>query len=664
MLLRVVLLPLVLILLFHPPQSLGAENPFLDGYRAYIRGDYREALELFKAVRAGSPLYEYALYFRSESFFRIGEYEKAREGFEAFLNRYLKSALRLEAILRLAEILISEGRYGKASTILQGILDERRDGKALYLLGKAFEGMDNLKEAFRTYLTLWRDHPEEAEGVEEELDRLQSQGYRITPSDRLKRVENLYLAMQHSPGKWKIKQQALREVRSINPEGLDGEGLLTLAKLAYRLGDLKKAERILKGLSLRVDGGLRGEVLYYLAMVCLKKGDRGCAVKDLNILVDIPSYADKALYHLALIEKGKGRVREAISLLGRAYRDHPESPLRSEILWNLAWFNYLLRRYGEAESYLLLLKEGPSSFRERALYWLGRIALLKGNRKGVKILRDLAGAEDPSYYSFMAQKTLQEMGEVVPRSRYLGGDGVFLSPDRFPSFAKVKSLLDLGLYDLAKREIKNTLERIEDPVQILIGASLLQKAGDYYGALNLGESYIRKDVDGSMKLYFLRLAYPQGYKEIVLKKGESLGLDPLLIYGIIREESSFHPDTVSVAHATGLMQIIPATGRYLAERFGYRDFDVSTLFNPQDNIDLGMGYIKMLLESFKGNIFLALAAYNGGPANVRKWLKKREGFRMDEFVEDIPFDETRRYIKKVIRSYYIYTLLYSGQDGR
>ena len=417
---------------------------------------------------------------------------------------------------------------------------------------------------------------------------------------------------------------------------------------------MERAERVLRGLL----GRMGDDVRYLLAMACLRRGKERCAREGLKALVDSPPYATKALYHLALLEKGRGRIERAVSILEEAYRQDEEGVLKDRVLWSLAWFNYLLDRYSEAKRYLSLLKRIPA-MRERATYWLGRIAILQGERKGVWLLQRLAGGE-PSYYSFMAGRLLRKIGEFVPvRPQW---DGTLPLPAGASLLERGRVLLRLGLYELAVKDLEWAIEKAGNAELVLEGAYLLQRAGEYYKAITVVTSLL-DDTDGPIRPYLLRLAYPQGYKEIVTEESRALGLDPLLIYAIIREESHFNPGVISVSQATGLMQIIPSTGRYLARKLGYERFETITLLDPVENIRLGTNYVKILLDTFEGNLFYTIAAYNGGPGNVKRWLETRRSFDMDEFVEDIPFDETRRYVKKVIGSLYTYTLLYGREYG-
>jgi soluble lytic murein transglycosylase len=160
---------------------------------------------------------------------------------------------------------------------------------------------------------------------------------------------------------------------------------------------------------------------------------------------------------------------------------------------------------------------------------------------------------------------------------------------------------------------------------------------------------------------FWRLAFPMPYQEDVEKYAREHELDPYLVAGLIRQESEFNPKVISHANAYGLTQILPSTGRDLSRRVGLRAFQTSMLFDPAVNLRLGTYYLKILLKSFGGRWEDVLAAYNGGGSRVTKWRKFGTFTEQAEFIETIPFDETRDYVQSVLRNASVYRRLYEGK---
>ena len=138
-------------------------------------------------------------------------------------------------------------------------------------------------------------------------------------------------------------------------------------------------------------------------------------------------------------------------------------------------------------------------------------------------------------------------------------------------------------------------------------------------------------------------------------------MDPLFVAAMILEESRFGAEVVSWAGAIGLMQIMPQTGRELARQLKMRRFEKNMLSNPSVNIEMGTKYMKFLMNRFKDNHALVTGAYNGGPGRMSRWVKERGLADLDEFIEDVAINETRRHIKKVLDSYYVYKKLYPSE---
>jgi soluble lytic murein transglycosylase-like protein len=184
---------------------------------------------------------------------------------------------------------------------------------------------------------------------------------------------------------------------------------------------------------------------------------------------------------------------------------------------------------------------------------------------------------------------------------------------------------------------------------------LMQRAGIFYFAWR----FLPRDGDP------VRRVYPRGYPALVQRTAKRYGLDPNVLWAIMKTESSFRTDAVSRAGATGLMQIMPSTGRRLAAEMKLSSYDHSQLYNPQTNVTMAGWYLGAVLKKFAGQLTLAAAGYNGGPHNVALWLDQRgAGAEIDEFIEEIPFSESRRYAKKILRLTALYERTYCGKDDR
>jgi len=192
------------------------------------------------------------------------------------------------------------------------------------------------------------------------------------------------------------------------------------------------------------------------------------------------------------------------------------------------------------------------------------------------------------------------------------------------------------------------------------------EVGDYHGFVRRQYRHYRLLVSGPSeeeKLNAARRFHPLAYPGAVLGASEEYDLHPALILAVIRIESFYNPLIISPANARGLMQILPTTGQKIAARLNLAPPAPDALFDPETNIRLGCWYLAGLIREFDGQLPLAIASYNGGPFNVKRWVSQADqDVSLEEFVETIPFDQTREYVKKVLGTFYLYRYLFGGQN--
>ena len=157
--------------------------------------------------------------------------------------------------------------------------------------------------------------------------------------------------------------------------------------------------------------------------------------------------------------------------------------------------------------------------------------------------------------------------------------------------------------------------------------------------------------------------FPRAFADVLVGKAAHYGVEPELLWAFMTVESSYNPFAISRANARGLMQVMPQTGGLIADRMALRGFGAALLFEPEITLEMAAWYVRALLDKFNGQSPLAIAAYNAGPHRVAAWLKRKGGLPMDEFIEEIPYDEAREYTKKVIRFWGLYRRIYKGRAG-
>lgn len=159
----------------------------------------------------------------------------------------------------------------------------------------------------------------------------------------------------------------------------------------------------------------------------------------------------------------------------------------------------------------------------------------------------------------------------------------------------------------------------------------------------------------------LKKIYPTTYSEYVYKYSEEYGVDPILVFAIIKAESNFNPNVVSSSDAIGLMQLMEKTAEEIARKQEIKFVEGETLYNPELNIQLGTKYFSNLMKEYQNNHLLALTAYNAGIGNVKRWIEQGIIKEDGTDIENIPFKETNNYVRKILRDYKIYKELYKNQ---
>ncbi len=155
----------------------------------------------------------------------------------------------------------------------------------------------------------------------------------------------------------------------------------------------------------------------------------------------------------------------------------------------------------------------------------------------------------------------------------------------------------------------------------------------------------------------LRLLYPVHYRETIFPLARQAGLDPYLVLALVRQESRFDPRALSLSGARGLMQLMPATADWVARKMGYQALQPEDLYRPGINLALGIWYLAYLRERF-GSVIPALAAYNAGEERVRTWMREGRWDGSYARIHALPYEETRRFLRSVLRDWRVYRLLY------
>ncbi len=236
-----------------------------------------------------------------------------------------------------------------------------------------------------------------------------------------------------------------------------------------------------------------------------------------------------------------------------------------------------------------------------------------------------------------------------------------------PRLDRVRQLYAVGFAEETRWELQNLDAQVRNPQDRRMMMGELHRMGRYdrsstLGELAFGALRLRGGVEGARDLW--EYTYPRAWPESVGASARSARVDEDLVWSIMRAESHYRPEAKSPVGASGLMQIMPFTGERVASQLmGQTGFKAADLLDPDINVKYGARYLQRLQEKFAGSLPLVAASYNAGPHRVQAWLRGFGALRMDEFIEHIPFVETRNYVKKVTRNFQIYRLLYRDDRG-
>ena len=338
---------------------------------------------------------------------------------------------------------------------------------------------------------------------------------------------------------------------------------------------------------------------------------------------------------------------------------------RDHALWLLA---FIERRGGApaavTESYLSQIAL-DGALGDAALYWRARLAMEAGEGETATIFVDMLTQRQPtSYYALIANDMLSEILPEARRGYQLPSLAQSTpNPKAWPNTPP----RDLhGLAVLADRGLKSealaTLRqlRISDlsAADRIAAAWLYGRCDQLHLATMVARRSAQRPKEDVQDPVLFQLAFPRPFGDVVSANAQTYDVPLNLLYAIMREESAFNPAAMSPRRARGLMQMIRPTARRMARDADLKRFRLRKLFQPPTSVHLGTHYVASLLEQFDGNIVAAIASYHAGERTVGRWLKSRGHMSPDEFIEDIPYTSTRRYVKKVLSSYGVYRLLY------
>jgi len=647
-----------------PPAAQGIEKGWAAAVEAYQRGEAEPLIREFGTDAArDSVIGDYVRYLLADALARVDDFAGARAAALSVADKYPTSRLVPRALLLAAALALRAGQDGAAQGDLTRLIaaypSAPETPAALYLLGQSAEALGKFDVAAQTYRELRMLAPASgyADGASDRLVALQSQGVTVTPLTPAQRADRAERLLQAG-----VPEQALSEAERLLDDVKQGpvalRALRIMADSQRRLNRFDAAGRTLGLLADRSSAERRPALRLELARVLVRTGDRPRALTTLDAVLAAGSDADKAeaLYLKARVLEDQAREAEAIAAYRQVAASYPTREAAAASLWRLGWLGYLKRDAQAAQQSWMRLAElgGAGTYRYPALYWAGRAREQAGGDAPKLYGRILAEAPR-SYYGLLASARMGRVteGGVTSSISLPTEPREAIAAD--PGFARVEMLRRINLAEDAAQELEYAVQGAgADPIRLYGLAGAYVEAERYHMALRIMRRHFQPAAatgDPALPRAFWQIYYPWGWRDDVLAASQGVKLDPYLVAAVVREESSYYPRALSRAGARGLMQLMPTTARLMAP--------AGDLDDPAFNIQLGTRFLAGLLREFN-DPRLALAAYNAGPNRVRQWWAARRSDDIEVFVEQIPFDETRLYVKRIVISWGEYRRIYAG----
>ncbi len=637
----------------------SGRRELLQGVAELKSGNAEAAATLLGKAAAAYPLLgDYALHYQMQALARLGRPAEAIAVSRQLLREYPESPLARGAMLQQGDLLFAAGDYAAAEGAYQKFVEKYASGsdalQASYQSAICRERRGDRTGAAARLRLIWLNNPAspQAARAEEEMKRVAQAGGvspPYTPQELFRRGVALYDQRRY--------EQALKSFRAIDArqEKKEFSDRLSL-KIGQALLKARRYQEAEKALAELVGREPKREIRSEAALLLAKAVEKGgkdeeafAAYKRVAELYPESSEADDALLDAAFVRKFQRKPDEAAAVLARLLESYPESRLRQRATWELGWSNYLAGNHKAAAEQFRKLATSDD-YRERALYWLGRALAAAGDSFGAKESHDTLAREFP--YGFYALQLGPGSASVEePPLPRLGNDPLESLPQA-EGHERVRALISLGLIEEAGRELAAARKKSGKKGETQ--ARLYLECGNYSGAMGLfTQAQLKKNGQEGRNAW--SVLYPKAFADLVTPHAASAGISPSLAYAVMRSESSFNPAATSPVGARGLMQLMPETAAKMLREKG---FSAERLYDPELNIRLGTRHLKDLMQQYKGNLVAVIASYNAGGHNVNRWLKSYAGLPEDEFIESIPFGETRDYVKKVLATAELYRKLY------
>jgi len=661
----------------HPNDRDGALALLVLGSTEVDQRQFGDALQHLKSLDKRLPqLADYIAYLSAESASALRDFTSMEKTLDPVWHSATVSPWVAGSVDLQVNAYLENHQAQQAIALVKQHFSDLPEPQGELLLARAYEAAGDSTSAAAQYQKVYVEHPlaREASDAAEALSRFPA----IATGDLLARSARLVEGGDYA--------RARKELTELLPQlnGIDLDTARVRIGVAQYLGrDYKGAYGYLDSFSAAAPEW-DAERLYYL----LESARRSDHIDDMNATLDRlsksypqSSWRAQALVSVANYDAAHNQRDMAENLYKTCYESFPADPQSAQCHWKVAWAQYL-RDPSNASGILEdHLKRFPDSeHAPTALYFLGRIAESKSELGAARAYYEDINKGYPNYY--YATLARERLAQANISGATLSTSAVqFLSTLQLSTRGKTQSftasaatkdrieranlLASAGLDDLAESELRFGA-KVDGQPQLM--AMELADFAARRDAPDQGIRYIKHYAPGYLSMSidaapdkFWRLAFPLPYRQSLEDYSKEHSLDPFLVAALIRQESEFNAKAVSPASARGLTQVMPATGRELGRKLRIPKYQTAMLFSPDTNLKIGTYYLKTLSDQLQGKWEATLASYNAGKSRVVSWLAASNFHEPAEFVESIPFNETRNYVQSIIRNAEVYRRLYGAK---
>jgi len=597
----------------------------------------------------------------AELYEKTGDFGKSTDYYDKVVGRADPNPFRCTALVRGAEVHDVVGRRDRALELVQRALGEcpGREPQALLVLGSVQQQRGEVKAAAEAFERLDRDYPATTQGREAGL-RLRKLAPRVpaaTAEERfrhdLKKALVLFQAGENQAAAKLFETLLLRK-----PSAEDADLIrVRLGRSLLELGRDTRAKAMLA--AVRRGSAVEPEAAYFLGR--LQRRTSGVAALD-SMASRFPEtpWAEEALLDAAAFYARDGKGEQALPYYRRIYEGFPRGRYIDPAAFRVGFAEYRAGRFDKAAEIFEAAAKARSSnlWRPAFLYWSGRARRELGQEDRARaLLEETLTRYKYAYHGMLARAALGRLPAGSSSTHPAPAEGLTEVPE--PYRTRARNLL--------------LIERLAEAMEELSAAPMSPQVQATRSWIFWRQGQLRPAITAMKRAYpehvtesgdrlpdaVWQILYPIQYADLLTKNAASAGVDPALVAAVIQQESTFDPSAVSGAGAHGLMQLLPSTGRGLARGVGIKRLQVKQLHDPAIGLRLGTIYLREMIDRFGGKVERALAAYNAGPHRVAVWNLARPGLSAEEFVDSIPFSETRTYVMVVLAAQEQYRRIYA-----